>query len=755
MAEAYSYYQQLKLQENLLDFGDLIAWTLRLFRERPSVLKKYQQQFRHILVDEFQDTNFSQLQLIKALAPADKDPNLVVVGDDFQSIYKWRGAAISNILDFKKHYPRTKTIILNENYRSTQPLLDVSYAMIKNNEPETLEVKLGIDKSMRTQRKEKIIPQIFVLPNLEAEADFVAGKIMELAAKQSYTYKDFAILARANNHLDVFVAALKRYGIPYQLLGNRGLFDQDEVRTLIFFLKVIVDPTDTPSLFQLLHAEVFQVKPDLLLEMLRLSKNERKTLWQIVQESSRAHEGLQLLVKEVAQARQRAIKESAAPILFDFVQQTGYVTQFLKDETLENQLKLKNLNLFFNLLKRFESEHQEDTLVDGVEYLDLLIEAGENPAQAEIEDIDTVNLLTVHSAKGLEFPVVFVANLVADRFPTRNRGDQIKIPDNLIKESLPSGDYHLQEERRLFYVACTRAKDYGGAREKRLSGFVKELGVKIEEEKAAEDKQLSWLEVPPEAIIKPRRIIDGKLRLDFISYSQIETFNTCPLKYKYRYILQVPAKPHHALTFGQSIHYTLRDFHRFEQKGQTPNLETLLYLYEKHFLPLGYDSLEHREARFEAGKKALTSYFKVYKDQFKGKPYLLEQKFRVNLAGVWLIGKIDRIDKLNQYKFELIDYKTGELKEQNKVDKDAQLTIYKMAAQTALRIDVGNLALYFIEANKKLLTRRTNEQLEEKKEEIIKTIEKMRQSKFEATPAYPFPCSWCEYNRICPFAKKA
>ena len=184
--QAHRRYQELKLAENMLDFGDLITWTLELFRKRQNVLKKYQQQFKQILVDEFQDTNFAQLQLIKLLAPANKKPNLVVVGDDFQSIYKWRGAAISNILDFTKHYPKTKTIILNKNYRSMQTLLDVSYRMIKNNEPETLEVRLGIDKSMTAQRPGKIMPRVVVLPTLEQEADFVVEKILELAAKKPY-----------------------------------------------------------------------------------------------------------------------------------------------------------------------------------------------------------------------------------------------------------------------------------------------------------------------------------------------------------------------------------------------------------------------------------------------------------------------------------------------------------------------------------------------------------------------------------------
>jgi len=764
--KAFEFYQKLKLKENVLDFGDLISWTLKLFRERPRILKKYQQKFKHILVDEFQDTNFAQLQLIKLLAPAKNNPNLAVTGDDDQAVYAFRGTSVYNILNFKKHYPKAKGVVLVNNYRSGQKLLDKAYQLIQYNNPDRLEKKLKVDKKLVSQRKEKLPgPEAVTVDTLEAEADFVAVKILELATKKPYAaYKDFAVLARANNHLEPFVAAFKRYQIPYQLVGNRGLFDQEEIKDLLFFLRVVIDLEDTPSLFQLLHADVFEVEPEQLLNMLQQARKERKSLWKIVESASPSHKGLLLLVEQVKAARQRAVKESTSPILYEFIQKTGYLKALIKEESLENQLKINNLNLFFNHLKRFEAEQENNLLVDFVEYVSLMIEAGENPAQAEIEDIDTVRLLTVHSAKGLEFPIVFVVNLVADRFPSRRRRDPIEIPEEIIKQTLPKGDYHLQEERRLFYVAVTRAKDrlyllagqdYGGARKKKPSGLIKELGIELKGEGKKESKRLSWLEIPKGEIAKPKKIIKGKLKLDYFSYSQVDVFKTCPLKYKYRYILQVPVKPHHALTFGQSIHNTLRDFHHFEQKGQKPDEETLLFLYKQNFIPLGYQSEKHKQIRFKSGKKALLKYFKKGRDQFVGKPYLLEKSFRIKIANTWLIGKIDRIDLINKDTYELIDYKTGSAKDQKDVDKDAQLTIYKMAVQQALNIDTQELALYFIEENKKMTTNRQPEQIEKKKEEIAKAIGDIHISKFKPKPGHPFPCGYCEYSQICPFAKKS
>ena len=760
LANAYKKYQEIKLIENFLDFGDLILWTLKLFRQRPAILKKYQLQFRHILVDEFQDTNWAQLQLVKLLAPAKNNPNLIVVGDDDQSIYKWRGAAVSNILDFKEHYPKACEVVLTKNYRSGQKLLDCAYKLITNNNPDRLEVKLGIDKKLEAVRGSKLAPaQIFQLETVEEEADFVSGKILELLAKGDYTYKDFAILGRANNHLEPFVQSLKRNGIPYQLVGNRGLFDQDEIRDLIFFARSVVDPFNSANLFQVMHNSLFGISAKELLMLLMQGRAVRKSLWELISEKNEPE--IEFLKKVITEGQKQLPKGKTSKILLDFIGETGFLKQFTSKETLENQLKLKNLNLFFNKIKRFETDNKEAGILEFVDWLDLLIEAGENPAQAEIEDIDTVSLITVHGAKGLEFNVCFVVNCVADRFPTRKRGDPIDFPDKLIKESLPEGDSHLEEERRLFYVAATRArdflfftlaKDYGGSREKRPSVFLNELNLAIQPGKLG-SAQMSFLGLAP-IIVKPRKIIEGKFALAYISYSQIDTFLACPLKYKYRYLLQVPTRPHHALTFGSTIHSTLRDFHLAQLRGYRPDIKTLLGFYTKHFDETGYDSEEHKKKRRLAGEKMLQGYFNVYKEKLPGKPLFLEKKFRLRIADIPLIGKIDRIDKVGEA-FELIDYKTGSARDQKKVDADRQLTVYAMAARNALNIDPQTLSLYFIETNDKISTARGSEQIKEEKEKIKEVIDKIKNSKFEATSGYPYPCKYCDYNQICPFAKKS
>jgi ATP-dependent DNA helicase UvrD/PcrA len=757
--EAFKKYQQLKIKENVMSFGDLIAWTLKLFRTRKSILAKYQKQFKYILVDEFQDTNFAQLQLIKLLAPPKKNPNLTVVGDDDQAIYSFRGSSVHNILDFRKHYPSAKEIVLTINYRSGQPILNASYQSIKNNNPDRLEEILKIDKKLVSARGKNLPkPEIIELETLEDEVEFVIEKILNLVGKD-YTYKDIAILARANNHLEPFMAGLRRTGIAYQLLSNKGLFDQQEVKDLLAFLKIAANPDDNLSLFYFLHIENFQISSGELVEILNEAKTHSISLWQVINEKSQTDKRYQKIIDFVANAQAQDTKKSIVEILFKFINDSNFIKPFLETDSIENQLKIKNINLFFEKLKEYDRENLNSSIVQVVEYFDMLLEAGENPAQAEIEDIDTVSLLTVHSAKGLEWPIVFLVNAVVGRFPSSNRRDQILLPDEFVKQNLPTGNEHRQEERRLFYVAVTRtrdyfyatcSKDYGGARAKKPSGFLKELQV---ETKAwqSKQKQLSFL-VQTKGIVapKPQRILDGKINLTRLSYTQVDVYQTCPLKYKYQYVLKVPVPVHQALSYGNTIHNTLLQFHQFEMKGQKPDLKTLLHIYEKSFIPVGYDSPEQKKLRFEKGKQALKNYYQIYQKQFLGQRVALEKGFNLTFNGVRFSGKIDRIDRDGE-NLELVDYKTGSVKDQKKVDKDNQLTTYAMASQILFNKIPEKLCLYFIDDSKKIETTRSQKDIDKVRLLIEKTIESIKKAEFKPKPS-KFSCGFCPYKNVCSFA---
>lgn len=769
LAHVYTEYTRLKLEKSKMDFGDLITWTLKLFKERPHILEKYRKQFRHVLLDEFQDTNFAQYELIKLLCPLEMgDRSLVVVGDDSQSIYKFRGAAVSNILQFMEDYPKAERVTLIKNYRSDQKVLDPAYKLIVNNNPDTLESKLGISKELISQLKTKgVSPSIYQAEELEDEVELVIKKIYEVLGKEpEYTYKDIAILARANSHLDPFLMALRKHGLPYQLVGNRGLYDRDEVRDVIAVLRVIANPKDGVSMYRVLNIPSLEIDGDDISKLLSEARYKKTDLWDEVKNSEK--DKLSFLKELIKERQENITRETPSEFIFNMVTNIGYLRPLVEDETVENQLSIKNLDMFLNKAKEFEIKHREDTkelptVVDFLDYLELVLEAGDNPAQAELEDIDTINLMTVHASKGLEYPVVFMVNLVADRFPTRNKGDVIDVPNELIKETLPSGDEHIQEERRLFYVGMTRAqkylyltlaKNYGGKREKVPSGFLQETGLKIEyvgkvtDEKAGGQDSLFGV---TSAFRDPQAVNVANLVPQTMSYTQIDTYNACPLKYKYSYILRIPTLPNYALSFGTTMHETLKEFHTKRMFGKNVSLEDLYEIYERKWIPLGYDDEKHRAERFESGKRVLEEYYNKHgavKDNIEA----LEKSFNLRIGGTNFFGRIDRIDNLESGGVEIIDYKTGTAKTQKDVDRDAQVTIYAMAAKEALGLKPDLLTLYFLESGEKVSTTRTQEDLVKQKEKIVETIENIKKGQFEANPT--IQCGWCDYKDICPFAYK-
>ncbi len=773
----YTEYERLKVENSMMDFGNIISWLIELFATRPNILSEYQKQFRHILVDEFQDTNYSQYELIKLLYPTgekDEGRSLLAVGDDSQSIYKFRGAAISNILQFMEDYKSAEMVTLIKNYRSTQEILDPAYKLIQNNNPDTLESKLGISKKLisvsqeeRKNKKDKIIPEIIQADIVENEVNTVIQKIVDILAKEpQYTYKDIAILARANNHLDPFVMALRKKGLPYQLVGNRGLYDRDEVRDIISLIKVVVDTSDGMSLYRVLNIESLDISYEDISYSLSQSRFKRIDLWEQLKESK--NEKIKFIIENIEDAQKKTTKATPTDITFELVNSIKYLEQFLKEETVENELCIKNLNLFLTKIQRFEVDYYNEakeipTLINFIDYLDMVIEAGENPAQAEIEDIDTINLMTVHSSKGLEFPVVFMVNLISGRFPTRNRKDTIEIPEDLIKETLPTGDEHIQEERRLFYVGMTRAKkylfmtlskNYGGKRDTIPSGYLQETGLKIQEVGPGieEDKEKQTSIFGVETSFRDPKIIrgDGKAP-PTISYSQIDNYLACPLRYKFSYILNVPTPPSSALNFGNTIHNVLKIFHTKKMFGNDTSFEDLIDTYDKEWIPLGYENEEHRKERFESGKKILEKYYQTNKDidvQHLG----IEKDFILDIDGIKLKGKIDRIDKLPNGSVEIIDYKTGNSKTQKEVDDDVQMTIYKMAAEEALNIKPDSLSFYYLEAGEKISTNRTQKQIDAQKKVIKDVVDGIKEKNFKPNPGQS--CRFCPYKRICPFSEK-
>jgi DNA helicase-2/ATP-dependent DNA helicase PcrA len=776
LANAYRTYEELKTKENVMDFGDLIVKTLKLFRDRRNVLKEYQQQFKYLLVDEFQDTNFAQNEL--AVLLAGKEKNITVVGDDDQSIYRFRGAAVSNIVQFRKNFPKTRVIVLTKNYRNTQEILDRSYDLIQHNNPDRLEVVEKINKKLISVKKEKGAEIKFIhADRVENEADEIAKEIARLIKEEKYDYSDFAILVRANNHSEPIIRALSRHGIPHQFLGPGRLFKQSEVVDLISYLKVLYNFEDSVALYRILSMEYFDISGRDLAVMGNYARKNNLSLFESAEKvgGEKVKKITEIINKHLGLLR----KETAGQLLYYFLSVTGLLQKMLSPESAEAEKKAKNISKFFDKLKTYEVDHEDATVPAVVDWLELSMELGESPLATDSDwtEINAVNILTVHSAKGLEFPVVFLVNLVAQRFPSTERREQIPIPDALIKEVLPVGDFHLEEERRLFYVGMTRAKErlyltaadyYGeGKREKRLSPFIFEAsGERIADsgQRINKQKQLSFLDFEPVQQSQSAITYPLSPKIDYLSYSQIETFRTCPLHYKLKYIYKVPTPQTPSQSFGTTMHAVLKDFYLKIRDGEKPTEKLILNLLDKSWVHEGYANKVQEKKFLEKGKDYLRGFLKEgFNPEIK--TAVLEQPFTVPLRNVprkgavpsslKIGGKIDRVDVLPGGVIEIIDYKTGAtIPTQKEVDKNLQLSFYALAATKIPTEPLGKLpdkvklSLYFLDSQEKITTTRTKEDLEKAIEEIFKVRDEIERSDFKCS-GHMFCQNKCEYSLFC------
>jgi len=773
LAGAYKKYEELKGAGGVMDFGDLVVKTLALLRQRPNILKQYQKQFKFVLVDEFQDTNYAQNELAILLAGNSK--NITVAGDDDQSIYRFRGAAVSNIIQFRKHFPRAKAVTLNKNYRSYQEILDRAYALIQNNNPDRLEVVENVDKKLVSQRKGTAEVNFVHVDRVENEAEAVAQKIKDLVANAQYDYKDIAILVRANNHAEPFSRAFLRNNIPFQFLGPGRLFKQPEIIDLISYLKVLYDINDSVAFYRVLSYEHFDISSRDLAQIGSYAKRNHFSLFEACEAMEDVHiskdtrEKIKKILEIINKHLRLARRETAGQILYYFLEDTALLNKLLNPKTQDVEKRAANISKFFDKLKTYEVDHEDATVPAVVDWIELSQELGESPLAVDSDwtELNAVNLLTVHGAKGLEFPVVFMVNLVSLRFPTIQRREQIPIPDGIVKEVLPQGDYHLQEERRLFYVGTTRAKDklffsaadyYGeGKREKKLSPFIFEaLGdaAVSAELKTKDSKQAGFLSFSIPEIQNTKYDIP-KVHLNFLSYSQIETFKICPLHYKLKYLLKVPTHPSASQSFGTSIHAALKDFFLLVKSGQKPSEKLLFKLLADNWIGDGFRNKSHEKKFFEKGKVYLAGFLKESFDA-KNLPVSLEKPFVIPLGGEGLKvgGKIDRVDALPDGSVEIIDYKTGAtIPSQREVDRNLQLSIYALAAVSIKEPPFDKepkkvkLSLYFLDQQQKFSTVRTEIELEEAQKEILEWKKKIEKSDFTCSGNYL--CRDCEYKLMC------
>ena len=436
IAEVYALYQKRLKENNAIDFDDIINYTIKILLENQDILEYYSNKFKYVLVDEYQDTNKSQFTLVTLLAS--KNGNITVVGDNDQGIYSFRGADISNILNFERDFPGTKIIKLEQNYRCTGNILKAANAVIKNNE-------VKYKKELWTQNEEGNLPSVYLAENEYDEGTYIATQIEHLKREEYYKYSDFAILYRMNTQSRAIEDIFRRENIPYKIVGGLKFYERKEIKDIIAYLRLIQNNADNLSLKRIINEPKRGIGKTSLDKVEQLAIANEKSMYEIIKNAdqyglNRVYLNSREFINTIEELKNKIEDLSVSELIKLTLKKTGYTKALENENTIEAENRIENLEEFLTVAMEFEEEFAENSLSEFLEGITLSSDL-DNVEETE----DSVTLMTLHSAKGLEFPVVFLVGMEEGIFPGYK------------SISEPS---ELEEERRLCYVGITRAKEH-------------------------------------------------------------------------------------------------------------------------------------------------------------------------------------------------------------------------------------------------------------------------------------------------------
>ena len=463
ISSVYSLYQKRLKENNAIDFDDIINYTIKILMENPDVLEYYSNKFKYVLVDEYQDTNKAQFTLVTLLAS--KNGNITVVGDNDQGIYSFRGADISNILNFERDFQGTKIIKLEQNYRCTGNILKAANAVIKNNE-------VKYKKQLWTQNEEGNLPNVYLADNEYDEGSYLATQIEHLRREEYYKYSDFAVLYRMNTQSRAIEDIFRRENIPYRIVGGLKFYERKEIKDIIAYLRLIQNGSDNLSLKRIINEPKRGIGKTSLEKVEQLAEQNEVSMYEIIKNAeqyglNRVYLNSREFVNTIEELKEEKEQLTISELIKKTLKKTGYTKALENENTIEAENRIENLEEFLTVAIEFEEEFAENSLSEFLEGITLSSDL-DNVEETE----DVVTLMTLHSAKGLEFPVVFLIGMEEGIFPGHK------------SISEPS---ELEEERRLCYVGITRAKQqlfltcskqrtiFGSTSYNPVSRFIKEI----------------------------------------------------------------------------------------------------------------------------------------------------------------------------------------------------------------------------------------------------------------------------------------
>ena len=436
IASVYELYQKRLRENNAIDFDDIINYTIKILMENPDVLEYYSNKFHYVLVDEYQDTNKSQFTLITLFAS--KNGNITVVGDNDQGIYSFRGADISNILNFERDFPGTKIIKLEQNYRCTGNILKAANAVIKNNE-------VKYKKELWTENEQGNLPQVYLADNEYDEGSYIVSQIEHLKREEYFKYSDFAVLYRMNTQSRAIEDIFRRENIPYKIVGGLKFYERKEIKDIIAYLRLIQNSSDNLSLKRIINEPKRGIGKTSLEKIEQLAITNETSMYEVIKNAeqyglNRVYLNSREFINVIEEIKNKKDELKISELIKYTLKKTGYTKALEEENTIEAENRIENLEEFLTVAIEFEEESAENKLSDFLEGITLSSDL-DNMEETE----ESVTLMTLHSAKGLEFPVVFLVGMEEGIFPGYKSISEPK---------------DLEEERRLCYVGITRAKNY-------------------------------------------------------------------------------------------------------------------------------------------------------------------------------------------------------------------------------------------------------------------------------------------------------
>lgn len=810
LLKIFNLYQKKLQKYGRYDFEDMLNFVIEKFKTSPSLLQKYQERFQYFLVDEFQDTNSAQAELLYQLSSYwDPNPNLFVVGDDDQSIYRFQGASIENIIEFNKKYPNAVKISLTENYRSVQKILDSAEKVISKNKLR-ISTELKISKSQKSKIKDKKSGARIKFGEFSTsytENHYIAQeikKLLDLGEKPN----EIAVIYRNNADSEDISDMLSRMGIEYSLEGGENVLESGIIVRLLHFLKVVYkirSKDEDLDLFTLLNYEFLDIKGLDVLKLSRFASNRKLNLFEAISHSEIAEaklsniELVKSIIEKITLWNEFSANTTFIKFLEKVIDESGFLNWILNKE---NSYELLNkLNSFLSEVKRLNYSKKNLSLETFLEYLDLMLENGLGIRESTI-DIETksVKLTTAHKSKGLEFKHVFIPKFIDKKWGNAINRDLIKFPSSILKTIDLSNDKTIknqleEDERRLFFVVLTRAKEnitITSSKLNQTSKYQKEaipsmflheipkdgiLQIDIQKHEKSASEILKQILSPfksVEATIEEKDFLKDALKNFKISASSLNTYIECPYKFKLEYLFKTPQNKTRSLILGSAVHSSLEKANKDIKIKKPVLIEKLLSDFSDALKTEILNDKEFLEIESE-GHSLLRIYYETYKQEFyceiENNLFHVEKFFGWGFSRplldnrIHLQGKVDKIEILNKdnKEIKITDYKTGKPKSRNEILGETknsdpaqyrQLLFYKLLIDldTTFNYKVKEVELDFI-GHRTADPKRENfiikdSDVESLKETIRKVTKDIKNLEFDRTKDTSV-CQMCRFKFHC------